>query len=373
MKTVLRLIVSLAICAVIYPQILWAMTNIEYINWWNDYRNKENIPSELKEMEDYFVNSNLINYSSYFWNTLNRLNIEQIVSKGYENFKQTVTRNYFTWVVSLDHPYALNLKNAVPKLLVSLPPKELYKIHPLWSAEESYQFNSITLYFLNYMLQLGAGPYLEKLEEPLIGNPPFLTYKGRRVSQDIFNSLLEYIPVSKNCPIEKISTIIEIGAGSGRTAFCYLSLLPNIKYIIVDFPPALYVSQKYLSDVFPEKKVMKFRPFSQFSDIATEYAESNIVFLTPDQLPLLPDESADLFLAIDCLHEMKPEIISHYFNEAQRLCSYFYYKCWENTTIPYDNITLTEKSYPVDPLWQLIFNENCFVPSGFFHAFYRMK
>lgn len=348
------------------------MTNKEFCTWWNIYRDTSNIPNELKQMEDYFVSSKLIEDSTNYWNYLNKCNIELISQYGYENFKQTITRNYFTWVVSIDHSYASNLKILVPELFVRLPDEEMKKIHPFFTAEESYRFNEITLYFLNYILKIGGGPFLEKLEEPLIGNPPCLKYNGKRISQDIFNSFLEFFSVAQKCPVEKIKTIIEIGAGSGRTAFCFMKILPKAKYIIVDIPPALYVSQKYLSDVFPEKKVMSFRPFTSFEEIAEEYSKSDIIFITPDQLSMLPDRSVDLFLAIDCLHEMKPRIINSYFDQAERLSAYFYFKCWQKTSLPFDGISYTSVSYPVHPHWKLLFNEPCVVPSDFFHAFYQI-
>ncbi len=348
-----------------------AMTNEDFVHWWESYREKKEIPPELKEMEDYCISLNLVNQSSNYWNHLNCYNIQQISLYGYENFKQTVTRNYFTWVVSLDHPYAVNLKTEVPKLIEPLPSREIHKTHPFFGKEASLQYNIITERFINYFIKIGKIDLLCALEEPLIGNPPFVTYKGKRVSQDICNSLLEFIPISQHCPLKEISTVIEIGAGSGRTAFCFLSLLPQIKYIIVDFPPALYVSQTYLSDVFHDKKIMKFRPFSEFKEIEKEFSEANIIFLTPDQLSKLPDKSADLFLAIDCLHEMKPQMIDHYFNEAERTSSYFYFKCWQNTTVPFDGISYSQNSYPVHKNWTELFNEPCVVPSGFFHAFYK--
>ncbi len=355
------------------PTFAFGMNNDEFIRWWAGYRASPQIPSDLKNMVDHFVQPELIQYSSNFWNQLNKTNIEQITNFGYKNFKQTVTRNYFTWVVSLDHQYAQNLKHLVPIITTQLPDIELGKVHQLFTAEESYEYNNITLYFLNYMLSIGAGPQLEALEEPLIGNPPHLTYNGRRISQDIFNSLLEYLPIAAHCPMQNISTIIEIGAGSGRTAFCFISLHPGLKYVIVDFPPALFLSQSYLSEVFPDKKVMRFRPFENFDDIAREYSQADLVFLTPEQLHKLPRGSGDLFLAIDCLHEMKPEAVSYYFNEADRLCSYMYFKCWETTTVPYDNVHYTSGSYPAPKKWNMLFKQPCVVPSGFFHAFYKIS
>src|SRR6266851_3792240 len=36
---------------------------------------------------------------SKFWQTLNQKNLEQIEVEGFQNFKQTVAQNYFTWVI----------------------------------------------------------------------------------------------------------------------------------------------------------------------------------------------------------------------------------------------------------------------------------
>jgi putative sugar O-methyltransferase len=324
-------------------------------------------------MEDYFVNEGLLIYSSNFWNDWNQTNIEQLTTFGLDHFKQTVAGNYFTWKVDINHPYAQNLKQLVPKLNVMFSHEELNRKHLLWTQQESTNYNTITMYYLNYMLNLGWGGYIDQLEEPLVGNPPYSIYNGKRVSQDIFNSLLEYLSVAYACPMHEVSSIGEIGAGYGRTAYCFLKFHPEKKYIIIDFPPALYVSQEYLTSVFPEKKVMRFRPFKNFKDIEREFNDSDLVFLTPDQLSTIPNGSIDLFLAIDCLHEMKAERIVHYFNEAQRLSSYFYYKCWVQTYVGPDNVYHLENSYPVKKHWKQIFKLPCEIPSGFFHAMYKLN
>jgi len=352
---------------------LQAMTNKEYSDWWSSYRDNPNLPIGLKAMEDDFINRGSLVYSSNFWNGFNKLNIEQLTQYGFANFKQTVAGNYFTWKVSIDHPYASNLKNLVPNLDVVFTSEELHRKHLLWTPQESLNYNIITQYFLNFMLNAGWEDYIASIEEPLVGNPPYSIYNGKRVSQDIFNSLLEYLSVVYHCPMDNISTIIEVGAGYGRTAFCFLTFNPDKKYVIVDFPPALYVSQTYLSAVFKDKKVMKYRSFESFSEISEEYAEADIVFITPEQLSKIPDHSAELFLAIDCLHEMKAERVAHYFNEAERLCSYFYYKCWVNTYVGPDNVYHTEDSYPVRNNWKKIFKQPCAIPSGFFHSMYNMN
>src|SRR5581483_2494005 len=134
-----------------------------------------------------------------------------------------------------------------------------------------------------------------------------------------------------------------------------------------------YVSQTYLSSIFPDRKVMKFRQFNTFADIEEEFSKADIVFLTPDQLSKIPDNTIDLFLAIDCLHEMKAERVAHYFNEADRLSTFFYYKCWVKTYVGPDNVHHLEETYPVKSYWHEIFKQQCQIPKDFFHAFYKLK
>lgn len=218
----------------------------------------------------------------------------------------------------------------------------------------------------------GAGPYLEKLEEPHFGNAPSITINGKSISQDVLNSLLEYLSLASHRDLSSINTILEVGAGSGRTAHCFIQQLPNVKYIIVDIPPALYLSQTYLSKVFADRNVFRFRPFQQFSDVKEEYDRADLVFLTPDQMRMIPDHSIDLFLAIDCLHEMKRESVKFFIDQAQRLSSLFYFKCWVDTVVPFDNIHYPFHEYPIPPSWLKIFEGPCFIPSEFSHAFYLL-
>lgn len=346
---------------------------VNFKKWWLNFRSNSAIPAELKQMEDYFISSELLNQSSKFWLYLNKMNIEQIVSFGYENFKQTVACNYFTWVVDNYHSYSKNLFQEDLSFLDTLPLSELKKKHDLFSQEQSIQYNRTTAMFYDFLIKRGGGPYLEKMEEPHFGNAPFITIEGKPVSQDTLNSLLEYLSMSLHYDISKVNTILEVGAGSGRTAYCFMRQLPHVKYIIVDIPPALYLSQAYLSQVFSDRKVFRFRHFDAYEEIKNEYEQADLVFMMPDQMRVIPDHSVDLFLAIDCLHEMKREVVQFYFNESQRLTSLFYFKCWMNTIVPFDNISYPFYAYPIPDTWQRIFEGPCVIPSDFAHAFYLTR
>ncbi|MGA2333003.1 MAG: putative sugar O-methyltransferase [Syntrophales bacterium] len=347
--------------------------NKKFELWWKGYTGKNNLPTDLIFMVDYFITRPSFKECSRYWHWLNIKNIQQISDSGYDNFKQTVAKNYFTWVGGLDTPYTRNLLNNIKDISIDLPAKEILRKHSDFTFEESVLYNVVTVLLLEHLLENGGGKYIELLEEPLEGNPPSLDFSGKTVSQDILNSILEYMAISKGCDLNKVSTILELGAGSGRTAFCMLKLLPGIKYIIVDIPPALFISQTYLSKVFKEKKIFSFRPFNAFSDIKDEFKSSDIVFLMPDQIELLPQKTVDLFLAIDCLHEMKTEQVQRYFDHVDKLAKLFFFKCWENTTVPFDNIKHASEFYPVKDNWHKIYKEACKVPASYFEAFYEIK
>jgi len=341
-------------------------------SWWKkEFPEKKELPPILISMVDHFITTPSFKTSSKYWSYLNQKNIQQISDYGYENFKQTVAKNYFTWVGGLATSYSRNLLKNIESLNTNVPIKEILKKHELFTLQESVLYNVITVLLLEYVKQNErASDYLNVIEESEEGNSPFLSLSGRRISQDILNSILEYISISKGCEIDKVSSIIEIGAGSGRTSFCLLKLLPNVKYVIADIPPALFISQSYLSNTFKDKNIFSFRPFKSFSEVEDEFKASDIIFLMPHQLDLLPDKTYDLFLAIDCLHEMKEEQIELYFNHVDRLAKSFYFKCWQKTEIPFDNICLSSEDYPIKVNWHQIYKKPCKVPAAYFEAFY---
>jgi len=323
-------------------------------------------------MVDYFIGTSSFESSSEYWHWLNKKNIEQLAESGYGNFKQTVARNYFTWFGGLDTGYVRKLLKDRSEADLALPLKEILRKQMDLSIDESVLYNIATVILLDFVLRKKVGSYIQMLEEPLEGNPPFINYQNRRITQDILNGLLEYMSITDGCDTTKISSILEVGAGSGRTAFCLLKLLPGVKYVVVDIPPALFVSQSYLLSVFAGKKVFKFKPFKSFAEIEQRYEASDLIFLMPDQLDLLPPRSIDLFLAIDCLHEMKKMQVNLYFDAVQKLAKNFYFKCWQETTVPFDDITYTIEDYPLKSNWIEIYKRNCEVPSTYFEAFYRI-
>ena len=167
--------------------------------------------------------------------------------------------------------------------------------------------------------------------------------------------------------------VIELGAGHGRVANVLLHAVANVQVVIVDIPPALYVSQWYLSNLFPKHRVFKFRDFSNYREVQHEFEESSIAFLSPAQVDYLPDQMFDLFINISSLHEMTHAQIEMWFGQIDRVCNkWFYTKQYIETKNAFDNIVIRQKDYPVRAHWQELLNRRSPIYPELFEAIYRV-
>ncbi len=331
---------------------------------------------EIKSMFDEFPKYREEILPSKYWKELNRKNLQQLVDSRYENFKRTLARNYFTWIVNpLNKQIRFLMREAgfwnSTKILFSAlaAPR-----HDLLKRKHTIFYNTLTNLLWSYVEKNDSEGHLKRLTEPLEGNPLEVRRDGKLISQDLANSLIEYKAIlHPDLDRREVHTIMELGPGYGRTAHVFLTLQPGCRYILVDIPPALFVAQRYLTALFPERKVFSFRPFSNFSDIQKDFDDADIIFLTPNQLELLPDKSVDLFINISSLHEMRMDQIRYYFGEIERLTKkYFYFKQWKETTVPFENETIREADYPVRDNWKLVYRQQCAVQHKFFEALYAL-
>lgn len=331
---------------------------------------------EIRAMFDEFPAYRKEILPSRYWEELNRKNLQQLVDSKYENFKRTLARNYFTWIVS-----PLNKQNRF--LMREAGFWQSAKIffgafssprHDLLKRKHTIFYNILTNLLWTYVEKNDKEGLLKRLHEPLEGNPLTVMRNGRLISQDLANSLLEYQAIlHPDLDRREVGTILELGPGYGRTAHVFLALQPGCRYILVDIPPALYVAQRYLTAVFPERRVFAFRSFGNFADIREEFDAADVIFLTPNQLELLPDKSVDLFINISSLHEMRMDQIRYYFSEIERLTAkYFYFKQWKETTIPFENETIREEDYPIGDDWHRVYRQQCAVQHKFFEALYAL-
>lgn len=238
---------------------------------------------KINKMFESLENGPDIYLPSKFWRQLNEQNIAQLAKDGMGNIKRTLAQNYFTWVVGCRSP----LFRHMASLMTFSDWIAILRNLPLFSREAGLGLRRFyELQIFTRMVWVVAKRYdklkvLKSLQEPEFGNPFHIKFDDRLISQDLANSLLEMYSVFDFSPpsIDSRFTVCELGAGYGRNAYVFLSIFKNSKYIIVDIPPALYVSQEYISEVFPSKKIMRFSNFTTLEEVSDEFNSADIIFL----------------------------------------------------------------------------------------------
>lgn len=330
--------------------------------------------------------------ASVFWEKLNQLNIEWLKVDGLDNFKRTVNNNYFNWMVNTKSDYFrsvasyffANAKRHPRKLLsfILTHVDEMYhRTYVSTSTQTTYLQRKIyalyVLFLFEYVRDHDEFGLFGKLEEPMVGNPIVVEKKGKRISQDISNSYMEYsyIRHALGNDFHTVKTIVEVGGGYGRLSYLFhlLHQGEGVKIVMVDLPPALLVAQWYLPKVFPDARVMGYRKFTSFSEIEHEFKSSSICFLLPHQLELLPEGTIDLLINVSSLHEMSREQINKYYELIDEKAHYFYTKQWAFWENQEDNIFVPAVSYPTRPDWTLLNARLNPVHKGFFEAMFKVR
>jgi putative sugar O-methyltransferase len=313
---------------------------------------------------------------SKYWEELNRTNVEQLSVHGYDLFKRTLALNYFTFIVPRKDSQFRFLQEHLPGWLVARAAgaSVLRGRHPGMGWRQSLLYTYHTLLIWEYARRTVRGGIPETLSEPEEGGPFSIFSGGKLISQDLANSVLEFHAITD--PIAGGGgprSVLELGAGYGRTAYVFLRLFPAIRYVVVDIPPALYVAERYLSSQFSGRKIFRFREFSNYGEIKAEFESSQIAFLLPNQAELLPPKSVDLSVNISSLHEMRMDQVRFYFDLIERLTSrWFYLKEWKMSRNPFERDQFGEDDYPVRPGWERLFHRDCAVQTEFFEALYRL-
>ena len=364
-----------------------------------------NSESELKKMYDFFVKSESLKFVSYYWNYLNIKNLNQIIKSDLkiDEYALQLGLDYYIFNDFTDDEINQTMKNlAKDNFNIKV---NIFKKHNNFNYIQSMKYNNLLL--LNYLnlKKLSYFSELSKLNDNgyLCFNDPYIEIEGVKVTSDKITSLFDYCNISKLADLKNIKTILEIGAGSGRTSQAILDLHKNIKYVICDIPAALYVSYKRLSKAFPSKKIgllydffapevhgggvggndlnnkkdtkIKFR-----SNLILEINKYDISFIMPHQLECIKNSFFDLTIAIDCIHEMDKKIIKNYLNNINNISDLFYFSVWKKTTVPFsgifnfyrNNLNYYLDDYNIPKNWEKKFEEDLIFPSNFIGAGFKI-
>lgn len=330
-------------------------------------------PPELTAMVTALSQAPEIYRPSRFWESLNRQHVDLVLDEsGFNDFKRTVNTSYFqfgaaAFVRSLPILLASWFRNPDPAVFGATVTDRRG-----WRAGA---FAIVLALYANAVRHRPGGDLLDRLEEPGIGNPITVRYRGRTITEDLCHSVEEFASITSGLPPDlRVRRAVEIGAGYGRLAYVFASARPEVQYHVVDIPPALYISQRYLTSVLPQVPVFRFQPFDDYEQVSAEMARARLVFLEPQQLEKLPDDYADLMLTVSTLHEMRADQILHYLRVVDRLCGgAFYSKQWRRFYNDLDDVTPAKETYQIPRRWRVLFERSALAPRSFFEALYACR
>ena len=225
--------------------------------------------------------------------------------------------------------------------------------------------------------------YLKNLQDKtyLGYDTPYISLNNLKITTDKLVSLLDFDKIDRAFNLNNIKSILEIGAGSGRTSEAILSIKNNISYVICDIPPAIYVSFKKLKLAYPDKAIEYLVDIQNKDELNKKIKKNDISFIYPHQMELISKDAFDLTIAIDCFHEMDKKTIAHYFKNINNFSKNFYFSIWENSKGNYtktlfkktERLNYYEGDYNIPKNWVNNFEENLVFPANQISLGFRIK
>jgi hypothetical protein len=153
-----------------------------------------------------------------------------------------------------------------------------------------------------------------------LGQPVSVTLHGCAINIDYFFAVDEAMFLAQAADAGRIRSVVEIGAGFGRTCHAVVALAPLgeiDEYVIVDLPEVLSLSRQALARLMPQ-----------------HYGK--VRFVDANQVDEWRGLRCDLAINIDSFQEMPPATIDAYMDGLVSQCRFFYVK---NPIAKYDPVS----------------------------------
>lgn len=340
-------------------------------NDWKKIKNNPKFDDDIKNITNIFLESPSYNYISNFWHILNIKNYNQLLVKGLECYGSTIATNYFTFV-DFEEEY---MGDILKDLSIFNFQADIFKKQNNFNYKQSFIYNYLCL-LLYFTLKKNI-LYFKKLEKlndkTYLGfDDPYIAIEGINITIDKIASLLDLEKINKFIQLQSVNNILEIGAGSGRLSECIITNYPDVKYVICDIPPAIYIAYKRMKLGFPTKKISLLIQNNEKESLNNEIKNSDISFIFPHQLSLINKKLFNLVVAVDCLHEMNKKTLNLYFKLVGHLTNNFYFSIWNQTKNHYsktifkktERLNFEKGDYPIPDSWKNTFKENLLFPSN---------
>jgi putative sugar O-methyltransferase len=324
------------------------------------------IGAVIEEMRERVAAGPEIYRPGEFWDGLIAANLEMLEAEGIASFKRTVSNNYYNWLVTsprdpqiqralagwLRRPTLAPLVNHLDERAAGLRTTDRDRSFTL-SRAAGWRYKFFVGALWEKARREDTRGLTERLSEPEAGNPIRIRHRGRLISQDLANSIIELTFVARSGVVRDGSRIAELGAGYGRLAYVFAQAC-SLTYCVFDIPPALGVAQWYLTDVLGADRVVPYSPCDDFGLIESRLKPGVVAFFTPDQMEMFPDGWFDCTQTISTLPEMPARQSAHYLELlAAKSRHAVFLKQWRHWRNQADDVELDEQQCTLAPPWRL--------------------
>lgn len=164
---------------------------------------------------------------------------------------------------------------------------------------------------------------IENLDKDLLishdsefGSPIGFYRENKFYTSHFLKSLLHIHFIKQNTNFDKINNIIELGAGIGLLGAAFLKLKKNIKYFIIDIPPALFISEYYLKSL--NYKVFGYEDLLNSKNDNINFDSYQVICIPTWRIDLLKNIRTDLFINIHSFQEMEKEQTLNYLDKISQ-------------------------------------------------------
>ena len=149
-----------------------------------------------------------------------------------------------------------------------------------------------------------------------------------------------------------LASVVEIGCGFGGMIAKIKDLYPDASCVLFDLPEINSVQTYYLSQRFPEARILGFCDFQERG--SSVFGDNADFLILPGWLiEEMPPETVDLAINMRSMMEMTPETIGFYFDNLHRVMRIGgVFAC----TNRYQKLSVL-KEYPFDDRWRILLSQ----------------
>jgi len=276
------------------------------------------------------------NNKDVMWDVFD-INFEQIITKEINNFRRNgLTCGIEIGLLQSDRQNIIN-KKILPQIY-----------------DEEYS-KTLIKRFKNLKKMINNDEFILSNIECNIGNPQYCIFDNIKLNTNDLYSIYDTWQITRffNSYNEKI--ILEIGGGFGGLANKIINNFKNCKYISIDLPETLILQHFYLSELYPDKKILRYNDIINCENVI----EFDILLLPPFELDVLNTFKFDLIIQTRGFSEMKHDIIKKYFEIIHKNIKddgILFLGCERYVTYRGEKIVRI-RDYPFDDNWNIIISQ----------------